>query len=168
MFSPLRLPVLLGGAAPEGFKAVVVAGLVGEDVHYYVEEVQADPGRPLVQALGARTVALLDHLLYDLLGHAFGLALGLGAGYDEVVRVGDEAPQVNYRHVSGEHLARRAGRGDGHLAGQCLAIRPEALPPGNGLVRSHRTPSFKRPPSARFPSPSYSLLCSMIVYTPSG
>ena len=35
----LLLPVLLGGAAPEGFEAVVVAGLVGEHVDDYVEVV---------------------------------------------------------------------------------------------------------------------------------
>ncbi len=35
----LPLPTLLGSAAPEGFEAVVVAGFVGEDVNYHVEEV---------------------------------------------------------------------------------------------------------------------------------
>ena len=35
----LVLPVLLGGGAPQGFEAVVVAGLVGEDVNDDVEKV---------------------------------------------------------------------------------------------------------------------------------
>ena len=35
----LLLPVLLRGAAPEGFEAVVVAGVVGEHVDDYVEVV---------------------------------------------------------------------------------------------------------------------------------
>src|SRR5215213_4135288 len=91
----LLLPVLLRGAAPEGFEPVVVASFVGEDVDNHVDEVEADPGRTLVEALGARAVALLDHPLYDLLGDAARLALGLGAGYHEVVSVGDKALQVN-------------------------------------------------------------------------
>src|SRR5215210_6386678 len=95
----LLLPVLLRSAAPEGFEAVVVAGFFGEDMHHDVEEVEADPGRPLVEALGARTVSLLDHALYYLLGHAARLALGLGAGYHEVVRVGDDASEVDQGHV---------------------------------------------------------------------
>src|SRR5215218_9418858 len=73
----LLLPVLLRRAAPEGLEPVVVAGFVGEDVHHHVEEIEADPGRPLVQALRARSVALFDHLLYDLLSHAARLALRL-------------------------------------------------------------------------------------------
>src|ERR671918_2191698 len=100
----LLLPALLGGAAPEGIEAVVVTGFFGEDMHHDVEEVEADPGRPLVEALGAWTVALLDHALYDLLGHAARLALGLGAGYHEVVRVGDDASEVDQGHVPREHL----------------------------------------------------------------
>src|ERR671938_63874 len=83
----LLLPVLLGGAAPEGFEAVVVAGFFGEDMHHDIEEVEADPGRPLVEALGAWTVSLLDHALYDLLGNAARLALSLGAGHHEGQRL---------------------------------------------------------------------------------
>src|SRR5918998_1886159 len=167
--SSLSLPEFLGGAAPEGFQAVVIAGLVGEDVDDHVGEVEADPGRPLLYALGARAVAILDHLLYDLLGHAPGLALGLGAGYDEVVRVRDEPPQVHQSHGFGEHLARRPGRRGGHLVAQRLALRLEAPLPDGGLVATHRVSSFKRPPcSLRLPSPSYNLLSLMISYTPSG
>src|SRR5215210_7898976 len=47
----LVLQAFLRSAAPEGFQTVVVAGLVGEDVDDHVEEVQADPGRPLVDLL---------------------------------------------------------------------------------------------------------------------
>src|SRR3712207_1875960 len=63
----LVLPAFLGGAAPEGLEAVIVAGLVGEDVDDHVGKVEADPGRALLYALCARSVAALDHLLYDLL-----------------------------------------------------------------------------------------------------
>src|SRR5215204_1825850 len=164
----LLLPVLLRGATPEGFEAVVVAGFVGKDMHHDVEEVEADPGRPLIQALCARTVALFDHLVYDLFRHTARLALGLGARYDEVVGVGDEPPQIDQGHVSGEHLARRAGRCCSHLVGQRLTFRTEALLPGDGLVAPHRISSFKSPPSVRFPSPSYNPLSSMISRTPSG
>src|SRR5215213_418134 len=149
----LLLPALLGGAAPEGLEPVVVAGFVGEDVDHHVEEVEADPGRPFVEALGARTVALFDHALYDLLGHAARLALGLGAGYNEVVRVRDEPPQVYEGHIPCEHLARRAGSRGGHLVGQRLAFGPEVLFSCDRLVAPHRISSFKSPPSVRLPSP---------------
>src|SRR5918995_4786983 len=151
--STLLLPAFLGSAAPEGFEAVVVAGFVGEYMDDDVEEVEADPGRPLVEALGARAVALLDHALYDLLGHAARLALGLGAGYHEVVRVGDESSQIYEGHVGGEHLARGAGGRCGHLVGKHLAFGRELLLPGDGLVAPHRISSFKSPPSVRLPSP---------------
>src|SRR5215212_654687 len=125
----LLLPVLLRGAAPEGLQAVVVAGLVGEDVDDNVEEVEADPGRALFDALGARAVPSLDHPLYYFLGHAPGLALGLRAGYYEVVRIRDQVPQIHDRHVPGEHLARRPSRRGRHLVTQRFAIRLEALSP---------------------------------------
>src|SRR5919205_3168000 len=86
----LILPELLGSAAPEGLQAIVISGLVGKDVDDHVGEVEADPGRSLLYSLGARAVATLDHSLYDLLGYAPGLTLGLGAGYHEVVRIRDE------------------------------------------------------------------------------
>src|SRR5918998_5782336 len=165
----LLLPALLRGAAPEGLQAVEIAGLVGEDVDDHVGEVEADPWRPLLNALGARAVAALDHLLYDLFGHAPGLALGLGAGYDEVVRVRDEPPQIHQGHVFGEHLACCPGRRGGHFVAQRLALRLEASLPDGGLVAAHRSSPFKRPPcSLRLPSPSYNLLSLMISYTPSG
>src|SRR5918993_5791669 len=164
----LLLPVLLGGAAPEGFEAVVVAVFVGEDVDHHVDEVQADPGGTLVEALGARTVAFLDHALYDLLGDAARLALGLGAGYHEVVGVSDESFEVDKDHVPREHLARRPRGRCGHLVGQRLALGGELLLPCDRLVAPHRISSLKSPPSARFPSPSYNLLLSMISRTPSG
>src|SRR5687768_5410191 len=149
----LLLPVLLGGAAPEGFEAVVVTGFFGEDMHHDVEEVEADPSRPLVEALGAWTVSLLDHALYDLLGHAARLTLGLGAGYHEIVRVGDESPQIYQGYVCGEHLARGAGGRGGHLVGERLAFRRELVLDGDGLVAPHRISSFNSPPSVRPPSP---------------
>src|SRR5215204_5311745 len=150
----LLLPVLLRGAAPEGFEAVVVAGFFGEDMHHDVEEVEADPGRPLVEALGAWTVSLFDHALYDLLGYAARLALGLGAGYHEIVRVGDESPQIYQGHVCCEHLAGGASGCGGHLVGERLAFGRELLLPGDGLVSPHRISSFNRPPpSVRLPSP---------------
>src|SRR5215203_6527437 len=164
----LLLPVLLGGAAPKGFEAVVVAGFVGEDVDHHVDKVKADPGRTLVESLGARTVALLDHALYDLLGNAARLALRLGAGYHEVVGVGDESFEVDEDHVPCEHLARRLCGRCGHLVGQRLALGGELLLPCDRLVAPHRISSLKSPPSARFPSPSYNLLLSMISRTPSG
>src|SRR5215207_1936640 len=129
----LLLPVLLGGAAPEG--------------------VEADPGRPLVEALGAWTVSLLDHALYDLLGYAARLALGLGAGYHEIVCVGDESPQIYQGHVCCEHLAGGASGCGGHLVGERLAFGRELLLPGDGPVAPHRISSFKSPPSVRLPSP---------------
>src|SRR5918912_1439463 len=149
----LLLPVLLGGAAPEGFETVVVAGFFGEDMHHDVEEIEAYPGRPLVEALGAWTVPLLDHALDDLLGYAARLALGLGAGNHEIVRVGDESPQIYQDHVSCEHFARGAGGRGGHLVGERLAFGRELLLPGDGLVAPHRISSFKCPPSVRLPSP---------------
>src|SRR5215211_1322976 len=149
----LLLPVLLGGAAPEGLEAVVVASFVGEDVDHYVEEVEADPGSPFVEALGARTVALLDHALDDLLGHAAHLALGLGAGYHEVVRVGDETPKVYKGNVMCEHLARRPGYRGGHLISERLTRGTEVPLPGDRLVASHRISSFTSPPSVGLPSP---------------
>src|SRR5215204_3564871 len=164
----LLLPVLLGSAAPEGLEAVVVAGFVGEDVYHHVDEVEADPGRTLVEALGARAVALLDHALYDLLGDAARLALGLGACYHEVVGVGDEAFEVDEDHVPCEHLARRPRGRCGHLVGQRLALGGEFLLSCDRLVAPHRVSSLKSPPSARFPSPSYNPLLSMIPRTPSG
>src|SRR4051794_2652032 len=164
----LILPVLLGGAAPEGLEAIVVAGFVGEDVDHHVDEVEADPGGTLVEALGARTVALLDHALYDLLGDAARLAFGLGAGYDEVVGVGDEPFEVYKDHVFSEHLARRPCRRGGHLVGEGLALGGELLLPCDRLVAPHRISSLKSPPSARFASPSYNLLRSIISRTLSG
>src|SRR5215212_427337 len=164
----LLLPVLLRSAAPEGFEAVVVAAFVGEDVDHHVDEVEADPGRTLVEALGARAVALLDHPLYDLLGDAARLALGLGAGYHEVVGVGDEPFEVDEDHVPREHLARRPRGRCGHLVGQRLALGGEILLPCDRLIVPHRISSLKSPPSARFASPSYNLLLSMISRTPSG
>src|SRR5215208_6478750 len=165
----LLLPVLLRGAAPEGLQAVVVASFVGEDVDDNVEEVEADPGRALFDALGARAVSGLDHLLYDFLSHTPRLALGLRAGYDEVVRVRDEVPQVHDRHVPGEHLARSPGRRGGHLVAQRFALRLEALSPDGRLVAAHRVSSFKRPPCPlRFSSPSYNPLSVMISCTTSG
>src|SRR3712207_4736515 len=149
----LLLPVLLGGAAPEGFEAVVVACFVGEDMNHDVEEVEADPGRPLVEALGAWTVALLDHALYDLLGYPARLALGLGAGYHEIVRVGDESSQIYQGHVCCEHLARGAGGRGGNLVGEGLAFGRELLLPGDGLVAPHLISSFNSPPSVLLPSP---------------
>src|SRR5918992_3359346 len=122
-------------------------------MHHDVEEVEADPGRPLVETLGAWTVSLLDHALYDLLGHAARLSLGLGAGYHEVVRIGDQSPQIYQGHVSSEHLARGAGGCGGHLVGQSLAFGRELLLPGDGLVAPHRISSFKSPPSVLLPSP---------------
>ena len=44
------LPVLLGGTAPEGLQTIVVARLVGKDMDDHVDEVQADPGAPLIYA----------------------------------------------------------------------------------------------------------------------
>src|SRR5687768_18511929 len=122
-------------------------------MHHDVEEVKADPGRPFVETLGAWTVSLLDHALYDLLGHAARLALGLGAGYNEIVRVGDQSPQIYQGHVRCEHLARGAGCRDGHLVGERLAFGREVLLPCDGLVAPHRISSFKSPPSVRLPSP---------------
>src|SRR3712207_4884694 len=152
--SDLAFPVLLGGTAPEGLQAVVVAGLVGEDMDDHVEEVQADPGRALLDALGARAVTGFDHLLYHLLGHAPDLALGFCASYDEVVRVGDEPPEVHNRHALGEHLARRPGRRGGHLVAERFALRLDAAPPHGGLVAVHRVSSLKLPPfSLRLSSP---------------
>src|SRR3712207_1008130 len=157
------LPTLLRSAAPKGFKAVVIAGLVGKDVNDDVGEVEADPGRPLLYALGAWTMAVLDHPLYDLLGHAPGLAFGFGTGYHEVVRVRDEPPEVHHGHISGKHLARRTGRRCGHLVTERFALRLEASLPDGGLVAVHRVSSFKRPPcSLRFPLPSYNFLSLMI------
>src|SRR5215211_4043403 len=149
----LLLPALLGSAAPEGLEAVVVAGFVGEDVDHHIEEVEADPGSPFVEELGAGTVALLDHALDDLLGHATHLALGLGAGYHEVVRVGDEAPQVYKGNVMCEHLARRPGCRGGHLIGERLTSGTEVPLPGDRLVAPHRISSFTSPPSVGLPSP---------------
>src|SRR5215216_6415296 len=123
----LLLPVLLGGAAPKGFEAVVVAGFVGEDVDHHVDKVKADPGRTLVESL-----------------------------------------EVDEDHVPCEHLARRLCGRCGHLVGQRLALGCELLLPCDRLVAPHRISSLKSPPSARFPSPSYNLLLSMISRTPSG
>src|SRR5215207_1394572 len=164
----LLLPVLLGGAAPEGFEAVVVARFVGKDMNHYVEEVEADPGCPLVATLGPRTVSLFDHALYDLLGYAARLALGLGAGYHEVVRVGDKPSQIYEGHVGGEHLARGAGGRGGHLVGERLAFGRELLLTDDGLVAPHRISSFNSPPSVRLPSPLWSLLFAMVSRTPAG
>src|ERR687898_85057 len=137
-------------------------------MHHDVEEIEADPGRPFVETLGAWTVSLLDHALYDLLGHAARLSLGLGAGYHEIVRVGDESPQIYQGHVCCEHLARGAGSRCGHLVGERLTFGGELLLPGDGLVAPHRISSFNSPPSVRLPSPLYSLFFSMISRTLSG
>src|SRR3712207_5906580 len=163
----LRPPAFLWGAAPEGFQAVVIASLLSEDVDDHVGEVEADPGASLLYALCARTVAVVDHPLYDFFGHAPGLAFGLGAGYHEVVRVRDESSKVHHGDGFSEHLARGSSRRGGHLVTQRLALRFEALPDG-GFVASHDALPLKRSPLFRSPSPLYNLLSPIMSCTPSG
>src|SRR3712207_3885825 len=114
----LPLPPLLGSVAPEGFEAVVVAGFVGEDVNYQVEEVQADPGRALIETSRAGSVSLVPHLLQDFLDHTSHLPLGLGACHHEVVRVGDGFFEVYDNYLLGEHVGRRLGRSLSHVASE--------------------------------------------------
>src|SRR5215210_4489640 len=152
----MLLRLLLGGSTPERFQAVVLAGLVGQDVHDEVEEVQADPARPLVVAPTGWPVSFPPHLLQDLLGYAARLPLGPGARDDEVVRVGDKPSEVYYGSVPAEHARGRPRRRLRHVPGnfrplplgrlvavydkfsssyQCILLLSSAVPLGVLCVR---------------------------------
>ena len=90
----------LRGFAPELLEPVVLARVGREDVDDHVEVVHEDPARlgQAFDAAGQQAVVLL-HVLVDAVVDRLGLAVGAAGGDHEVVRVAEDAAQVELDDV---------------------------------------------------------------------